>query len=225
MRIAIIHFFLAIGLLISGCAGMLPPPKTDIVNIDVVLNEVKDELNYYLSNKSSITPSANICFKDSKSGELLPTKVTLTLTTVQTNSSNQTAGAIVPFGVFLFDPSFSANQSNKKTQTLVIPLAISKDQPTRPVAAKEYLLATSIMQFRDALLKVDHSKTPCFSANAETKIKLTLAFNVVRSASGGFKFSIAGFKLGDTETKSSDATQMLELEFGFRGDVVFFQPT
>lgn len=224
MRLAIIHFFLALGLFTSGCTTMVPSPKIDIVNIDEVLNEIKDELNAYLSSKSSITPAADICFKGSKSAELLPTKVTLTLTTVQTNASNQTLGAIVPFGVFLFDPSLSANQSNKKTQTLVIPLAISNDKPTRPVASKEYLLATSIMQFRDALLKVDHSKTPCLAANKETKIKLTLAFNVVRSASGGFKFSIAGFKLGDTETRSSDATQTLELEFGFTGDVIFFQP-
>ncbi|HOW57798.1 MAG TPA: hypothetical protein PKZ12_07330 [Smithellaceae bacterium] len=209
---------LSVCICLSACALM--PAKSDIqiAPVSEVLNAVKDELNAYLATKPSVPITKGICNRENAGNnnvDLVPTAVTLTLQTATAQTSSPSVGLLAPIGVISFDPSYSGAYSRSRTQTLQVPLKVDATTKPQPVTPGEHPIAKAIAEFRDELLKVNHDKTPCLSA--EQEIILTIAFDVVNKSTGGFALKLAFLSIGDKETLNEEAHQKLEMKFKFAG--------
>ena len=201
-----------VSIVTSACCLPTRPSGEKIAAVSEVLDDVKDELNAYLASQPKVKPNTGACYDGKSSMNLTPTKITLTLKTVAVQLSEPSVGLAAPIGVVSFDPSYSGSYSQSRTQTLLVPLSVPNTNGVQPVAPGDHPIAAAISQFRDELLKVDHSKTPCLQSVKST-LKLSLAFDVVNKSTGGFSLKLVSFKLGDKETVTTEAHQTLDLEF------------
>jgi len=203
---------------VSACACLSKKSDMQIAPVSEVLNAVKDELNAYLATKPSVPITRGICNRENAGNndvDLVPTAVTLTLQTATAQTSSPGVGLLAPIGVISLDPSYSGAYSRSRTQTLQVPLKVDATKKPQPVTPGEHPIAKAIAEFRDELLKVNHDKTPCLSA--EQEIILTIAFDVVNKSTGGFTLKLALLSLGDKETLNEEAHQKLEMKFQFAG--------
>lgn len=209
-----ILFVIICSLVVSGCCSVPSRSGAKIARVNEVLDAVKNELNAYALTKTTVVPNYGDCHtKGSPPITFTPTKVTLKLRTVATNTNEPSVGLSAPLGVISFDPSYSGSYSRSRTQALEIPLNVESLTKTRELDPGEHPLADAIAEFRDSLLKVDHAKTPCLSYNEKNIFKLSLAFDVVNKTSAGVALKLAVFKIGDKQTFTDEAHQVLDLEF------------
>jgi hypothetical protein len=197
----------------SACCFPTRPSGEKIATVSEVLDDVKDELNAYLASQPKVKPNTGACYDGKSPMNLTPTKITLTLKTVAAQLSEPSVGLAAPIGVVSFDPSYSGSYSQSRTQTLLVPLIVPNTNGVQPVAPGDHPIAVAISQFRDELLKVDHSKTPCLQYSNNNTLNLSLAFDVVNKSTGGFSLKLVAFKFGDKETVTSEAHQTLDMEF------------
>lgn len=216
-----ILFLLLAAIGISGCTCLPSRSGAKIATVDEVLNSVKDELNAYAAMKSKVTPNYGVCHtKGSEPIKFVPTKITLKLKTVATNTNEPNIGVIAPFGVVSFDPSYSGAYSRSRTQTLEVPLNVQSMEEPQTVTEGPHPLAEAIANYRDAILKVNHDKTPCLEYKKENNLKMSLVFDVVNKSTGGFSLKLAIFKIGDKQTNIDEAHQTLDLEFSMGNGTV-----
>jgi hypothetical protein len=199
---------------INGCCSLHQPSKPELVPVSDTINLIKDELNEFYSTKPTVKPNKGVCYTGNEPYVLAPKKVSVTLKTVTTRGNEPSAGISAPIGVIKFDPSYSGSYSNGRTQTLQIPLEIGPRTEGDMATHGDHVLAKAISAFRDELLKVDHTKTPCLKfIDEKNPFKLSLAFDVVNKTTGGFGFQLAVVKVSDQLTAIDEAHQTLDIEF------------
>lgn len=208
---------LAVAILtITGCAHVIEQShKPDLVAISSVIDSVKDELNAYHNIEPTAPLIKGVCNESGTPVALKAKEVYVTLETVASYKREQSAAISIPIGVASFDPSSASRLSRKRTQTLVVPLAIDDTIPAQPTTPGEHVIAEAIAKFRDELQKVNHNKTPCLKPSKD--ITLTLAFDVVSEATGGFSLTLTPFELGNKEVSSDEAHQKLHMTFELAG--------
>lgn len=207
---------------LAGCCHMNAPQATpEVAPVSLVVDRVKDELAAYMASAPPLATKVGDCYdpKGKPTMTLVPLTVTVTLKAVSSREHDPTAGLSAPLGVLSVDPSYSGAYSNSRTQTLVIPLSVPNDAKWKAPPDGEHPLADALIKFRNEIVAVDHSKTPClqFKAGDKGNFKVSLAFDVVNKTTGGVGLTLAVFKLGDKEVFANEAHQTLDVEMALTG--------
>jgi len=205
---------IAATLAVSGCHTMPTRSPPELAQISDVLNELKDELNYFIATPPTVTPNLGACFPSPGKMDLTPLSATVTLKAVAGAENDPSVGLLVPIGAFALDPSYSGAYSTSRTQTVVIPLAIPNVEVKRPIEKGNHPLGSALAAFRDQILKVDHARTPCLQYGDKAHFKLSIAFDAVKKSTGGIGLQLVVFKISDKETVTSEAHQTLDIELG-----------
>ncbi len=206
---------------LAGCCHMdasKPAPQT--APVSVVIDQVKEELAAYMASAPPLATKVGACYdpKGKPTMTLAPKTVTVTLKAVASRENDSTAGITAPIGVLKIDPSYSGAYSNSRTQTLVIPLSVPEGAKWAKPADGEHPLADALIKFRNEIVAVDHSKTPCLQFKGDkANFKVTLAFDVVNKTTGGAGLTLAVFKVSDKETVANEAHQTLDVEMALTG--------
>ena len=205
---------MAATLTLAGCHTMPTRQPPELAQVSDVLNELKDELNYFIATPPTVTPNLGACFPSPGKMDLTPLSATVTLKALASSENDPSVGLLVPIGAFALDPSYSGAYSTSRAQTVVIPLAIPNVEIKRPIDKGLHPLGSALAAFRDQILKVDHSRTPCLQYGDKAHFKLSIAFDAVRKSTGGIGLQLVVFKISDKETVTSEAHQTLDIELG-----------
>ena|ERR1039457_625119 len=210
----------------SGCA-LCPKKSPDHVEPSVVINTVKDELNffaYYMAEHPLTLPASGTATCSSGTGKPIPVKASkakVGLKVVATQEQDPSMGLTSPIAVLSIDPSYSGAYSKSKTQSLQFefPLDLTErgGKPTSPksINLKDHPITNAVYGALVQLTKVDHNITPCFS---DPNIALVVTFDVVNKTTVGSNITLAVFKLGDKATVSDEFHQTIELDFNVTGN-------
>jgi len=207
---------------VSGCCSVPDPSQVSSVPVSAVLNALKDELRYFITEKPNVIPAEGACYKAGTSAgslNLVPVKASVNLKTVAKQQSSKNLALAEPFGVVAFEPSFSGAYSQTRTQNLQITLDPQLVDPTnlQKPTGQEYRIGAALVALRDELLKADHDKQPCLAYEEGSVIKLTVGFDVVKESSDGFGLKLVVFKVGAKETETAQTIQTLDLELALVG--------
>lgn len=210
---------LAVLAVLAGCASPAPAGGKPVA-VSAVLNQLKDELNAFASSARGAVPNTGACYDGAQPMDLVPIAATVTLKAAAQSTSEASVGLSAPLGVLSIDPSLAASSSNKRTQTIVVPLAVPKTSTRQAVADGPHALADALSSFRDEILRVDHSKTPCLRqlSDGGPPFAVSLAFDVVRTATGGLSLTLLAFKIGDKQGLGSETQQTLEVQLALVPD-------
>jgi hypothetical protein len=208
----------AVAISLAGCVSV-GNDRIDTAPVSDVINAVKGDLNAYLATPPKVVPAKGTCYSGTGNVplNLVPTKAAATLKTIASKKAEASVGLADPIGVIKLDPSYSGALSDSRTQTITILLDVSPSVKPQEIGKGAHPLGDALGHFRDELLKVDHTKTPCLKYGDKSTLKLSLAFDIVSTRTGGFALQLATVKVGDKETLANEAHQILEVEMELVG--------
>lgn len=206
----------------SGCS-LHPPVNPPLTPVHVVVDRVKDELNYLKANMPDLdlaAPPLSVCknLDNRVNVKLTPTVAKLTLKTVATNDNAPVAGLVNPIGVLSINPSFTGDYSKSQSQSVELDLGFPPDSFTKPAPGaadgEDHTLAKTVIAAAKELLAVDHTKSPCVIPQS---LNVLTTFDVVNKNSGGVTINLWVFQIGDKYTRTDEAHQNLEIDFDLSG--------
>jgi hypothetical protein len=219
---------LSICLVDSGCA-LFPGKNPDHVEPSLVINTVKDELNffsYYITEHPLSLPAARTAFCSSGTGAPIlvkPSKAKVGLKVVATQEQDPSIGLASPIGVLSIDPSYSGAYSKSNTQSLQFEFPLDSPgsggnrTPPKSTDIKDHPITNAVYGALVQMTKVDHNISPCFR---DPTLALVVTFDVVNKRTIGSNITLVIFKLGDKVTVSDEFHQTLEFDFNVPGTLL-----